>query len=173
MVYEIFKNYSDLDLKVNGANLYRSKINGYRIKIPDNWLIEKGNTLGTEFHCRPSSDDALISVQVGTLKGLNNIPIEKFPIDLFLNTIKNRVDNLRVLKEEMTSLANVPTKHIQFEFELNHLNEKYYKITDYYITIRNDKFYNIMLQAHKSKYDNYHDEFYESLKSFWFEDYNK
>jgi len=172
-VYDLFKDYSNLNPQVNSANIYRSKINGYRIKIPDNWIIEKGNTLGTEFHCKPLSDDATIAVQAGQHASLLKIDIEMFPVEIMLDKFKQRMTGFKLLKDEITYLANEKTRHLQFSGEIFHIDGLHSLTTDFYIVLRKDRFYNIMLQSNSDKYQQYKNIFFEILKSFYFEDYNK
>ena len=37
-----FKDYSDLDVKLNKIGYYHSKINNFRVQIPENWILQKG-----------------------------------------------------------------------------------------------------------------------------------
>ena len=82
-----FKDYSSLDLGLNDNQYYHSKVNNFRIQIPQQWILMKGQALGIEVNSVSPDECAMFSVQIANLKN-NKISIEDIPDDFFLQLFK-------------------------------------------------------------------------------------
>jgi hypothetical protein len=166
-----FKDYSNLNIKLNEINYYHSEINNFRIKIPNNWELQKGQALGIEISSISPNKDGLLSIQIANLND-ERITVESIPDDFFIILLKNnRLQNLKTLESKNISIANQKGKFSSIEFTYNHLNETINQYLESYVFIYNKKVYHIILKTDINSKHKYETEFKEILNSFMLENY--
>lgn len=166
-----FKDYSNLNIKLNEINYYHSEINNFRIKIPNNWELQKGQALGVEISSISPDKDGLLSIQIANLND-ERITVESIPDDFFIILLKNnRLQNLKTLESKNISIANQKGKFSSIEFTYNHLNETINQYLESYVFIYNKKVYHIILKTDINSKHKYETEFIEILNSFMLENY--
>ena len=166
-----FKDYFSLDLGLNDNQYYHSKVNNFRIQIPQQWILMKGQALGIEVNSVSPDEGAMFSVQIANLKN-NKISIEDISDDFFLQLFKsNRVKEMKILFAEKTTIANQNAKHCLLSLSYNHLNENIDYLIDSYIFIYNDKLFHLICKTKKEYGQNYSDKFQSILTSFMLEYY--
>ena len=78
---QIFKDYSKQEPKINGANIYRSEENKYRVKVPDGWSINRPNSIGVEFNSQHPFEIASMNILVGSSVEIKNISVYDIPVN--------------------------------------------------------------------------------------------
>lgn len=166
-----FPNYTNVDITIDDNNYYHSKLNNYRVQIPENWSLYKGAALGVEFNATNEDESAIFTMTVANLNG-NNLTINDIPDSFMINLFKSdRVKEMNILKVDETTLANQKVKHHNFSFKYDHLGEEKGFFVNSYMLMKDNKSY-FLLFKERIGYENVHTtDFNNILSSFLLEHY--
>jgi hypothetical protein len=166
-----FKNYTSLVLMLDANHYYHSMENNFRVQIPEEWSLLKGQALGIEFNAVSPDQTGMFSIQIANLKK-DEINIDNVPSNFFLDALKSdRVKEMKILSNDMTTIANQKTKHHSLTFSYNHLNENIGYILDSYIFIYKNKAYHLICKEKGENGKIHSKEFGNILASFMLENY--
>jgi hypothetical protein len=168
---EIHKDYSNKNPVVNDNNIFRSKENNYRIQIPINWSVNKGNSLGAEFNAKSEIGDASLNIIVATLTSPPKFTAHDIPSETLMQTIKKNNPSSILLESEKQYLSNEKALYIKYRFNYKTLDTDTDIICIQYSIIKESKIYTVTLQAQEWTYSSYKNIFRETLKSFMLEAY--
>lgn len=166
-----FKDYSSLDVKLNEIGYYHSEINNFRVQIPENWTLQKGQVLGTEISALAPDNGGLFILQICNLNK-NKIDIDNLPDNFFLKFLENkRAYDMKTIESKLTTIANQKTKYNSFTLSYSHLNEMLNFHIESYVFIYDDRIYHLLFKREIEQKDNYQLEFKNILNSFMLEYY--
>jgi len=164
-----FKNYTSLDITLDDNQYYHSTVNNFRVQIPEQWSLMKGQALGIEFNAVSADENAMFSMQVANIKG-DEINIDEIPENFFIDGFKsNRVKEMNISISDNTTVANQKTKHHSLTFSYNHLNENIGYIVDSYVFVYKNKVYHLICKEKAKNGKTHSTEFDNILKSFMLE----
>lgn len=166
-----FKDYSNLDVKLNEIGYYHSKINNFRVQIPENWTLQKGQVLGTEISALAPDNGGVFILQISNLNN-NKIDIDNLPNNFFLKFLENkRAYKMKTIESKLTTIANQKTKYNSFTLSYSHLNEMLNFYIESYVFYYDDRMYHLLFKRKIEQKDNYQLEFKNILNSFMLEYY--
>ena len=165
------KDYSKSAPKVNGNSIFRSTENFYRIKIPNGWTINKGNSLGAEFNAMSESGEASLNIVVATMKDSPKFTSHDVPVNVLVNTLKEKNETVQLIESEKQYLSNEKALYIKYKMNYKTVDSDTDIICIQYSVIKKNRIFTITLQAQQGKYSKFQDTFTETLQSFTFEDY--
>ncbi len=166
-----FKDFSSLDVKLNEDGYYHSKINNFRVQLPPNWTLQKGQVLGTEISALAPDNGGVFILQICNLNK-NKIDIDNLPNNFFLKFLENkRVHKMKSIESKLTTIANQKTKYNSFTLSYSHLNEMLSFYIESYVFCYDDRMYHLLLKRKIEQKDNYQLEFKNILNSFMLEYY--
>ena len=166
-----FKDYSSLDVKLNEIGYYHSKINNFRVQIPENWTLQKGQVLGTEISALAPDNGGVFILQISNLNN-NKIDIDNLPNNFFLKFLENkRAYKMKTIESKLTTIANQKTKYNSFTLSYSHLNEMLNFYIESYVFYYDDRMYHLLFKRKIEQKDNYQLEFKNILNSFMLEYY--
>ncbi len=165
------KDYSDKSPNVNDNNIFRSTENQYRIKIPENWSVNKGTSLGAEFNAKSELEDASLNIIVANLKTPPTFTAHDVPVETLMQTITKNNPTSKLIESEKQYLSNEKALYIKYRFNYKTLDTDTDIICIQYSVIKKTKIYTVTLQAQELTYSSYINIFRETLKSFLFEDF--
>lgn len=166
-----FKDYSNENPHVNGNQIFRSTKNEYRIKIPKNWKISKGNSLGAEFNAKSPLEDASINMIVVNLKTLPKFSAHDIPINAIMETIRESVPSAKLIESEKQYLSNEKAMYVKYHYNYKTIDINTDIICIQYSIIKETKIFTITLQSQEAVYSKFKEKFKETLLSFIFEKY--
>lgn len=162
-------DYSNKNPTVNGNNIFRSDENLYRIKIPQKWKINKGNSLGAEFNAKSPLEDASLSIIVANLKSPPTFTAHDVPVESIMKSVKANNPTSELIESEKQFLSNERAMYIKYKFNYKTLDSDIDIICIQYSVIKNTRIFTITLQAQELTYSLYKEVFKETLESFTFE----
>lgn len=166
-----FPNYTNVEIKIDDNNYYHSKLNNYRVQIPENWSLFKGAALGVEFNATNEDESAIFTMTVANLNG-NNITVDDIPDSFMINLFKSdRVKEMNILKVDETTLANQKVKHHNFSFKYDHLGEEKGFFVNSYMLMKDNKSYFLVFKERIGFENTHSTEFNNILSSFMLEHY--
>ena len=166
-----FKNYTSLDILLDSNQYYHSKVNNFRVQIPEQWSLMKGQALGIEFNAVSVDETAMFSMQIANFKG-DKINIDDIPENFFIEGFKSdRVKEMNISVSENTTVADQKAKHHSLTFSYSHLNQNIGYIVDSYVFIYKNKVYHLICKEKEGNGKAHSTQFSSILQSFMIEKY--
>lgn len=157
-------------------DLYRNTKYNFRIKFPEGWEQKDGDA--PNIVRKAVNGDSTISIGIRDLSNnsdINNITIDDLydDVDQYIEEIKLEVNNLNILKKELTYLDNKPVYHIQYQGSYKVLDLEVQGEVNSYQLLHKGISYTITTMTSIEPNRSMYDEFlmYKSVSSFVIEDY--
>lgn len=164
------KDYSGQEPTLNEANIYRSEINKYRIKIPKGWKLNRPNSIGVEFNAMHPLSKASMNIAITELDKPKNISAYDIPVDSMIQQLKIIYPTARLLESEKLHLNNEECLLIKYDFNYKTLDIDLNIITYQYNVMRGKKAVTLTFQVQEEFEKQMTSIFEETLISFVFED---
>ncbi|MBC8458471.1 MAG: hypothetical protein H8D67_10800 [Deltaproteobacteria bacterium] len=170
---KVYKDYSLIEPKVNDANIFRSEVNKYRIKLPRDWKINRGNSIGVEFNAISlfGLGGASMNMVIATLDENAGISAHDIPVDGMINLLKNRYPGVKLIESKKMFLSNEKCLLIKYSFGYKTLDYNVKLITSQYNVMRGNKAFTLTFQVAEELQKEHESVIEETLLSFVFEDF--